>query len=268
MPTDGIEAAHHHPHGPHEHGAAERGDVVLRCEKLVVGWGDTALLPPIDVAIRRGSMLAVVGRNGSGKTTWFKTILGLMPPISGRVALGSPAPKLAYVPQSLEVDPTLPLEARDVVLWGRLRDRSFWRPWASREDRHAVDRALHEAGASELAGRPFQDLSKGQRQRVLFARMLASEPDLALLDEPTSAMDMVAERDAIHLLARLARSRGMAVVLVSHAVDVAASHADRILLLDRVARQVVLGPRDEVLGSEAYRRHCGHGEPCEDLHDA
>jgi zinc transport system ATP-binding protein len=248
--------------------ATARDEVVLRCERLVVGWGDTALLPPIDVAIQRGSMLAVVGRNGSGKSTWFKTILGLVPPIRGRVALGTPRPRLAYVPQSLEVDPTLPLEARDVVLWGRLRDRSFLRPWASREDRRAVDRALDEAGAAELARRPFQDLSKGQRQRILFARMLASEPDLALLDEPTSAMDMVAERDAIHLLARLARGRGMAVVLVSHAVDVAASHADRILLLDRVGRQVVLGPRDEVLASDAYRRHCGHGEPCEEPHDA
>lgn len=244
------------------------GDEILRCEKLVVGWGDTALLPPIDVTICRGSMLAVVGRNGSGKTTWFKTVLGLLPPIRGQVVMASPRPKLAYVPQSLEVDPTLPLSARDVVSWGRMRDRSFLRPFATREDRRAVDRALEEAGVSELAGRSFQDLSMGQRQRVLFARMLASEPDLALLDEPTSAMDVVAERDAIHLLARLARTRRMAVVLVSHAVDIAASHADRILLVDRVAKQVVLGPRDEVLASDAYRRHCGHGDACEDPHHA
>jgi zinc transport system ATP-binding protein len=248
--------------------AAVEGDEVLRCEKLVVGWGDTALLPPIDVTIRRGSMLAVVGRNGSGKTTWFKTVLGLLPPIRGRVVLAEPRPRLAYVPQSLEVDPTLPLSAHDVVSWGTIRDRSFLRPFASREDRRAVDRALEEAGVSDLAGRSFQDLSMGQRQRVLFARMLASEPDLALLDEPTSAMDVVAERDAIHLLARLARTRRMAVVLVSHAVDIAASHADRILLVDRVAKQVVLGPRDEVLASEAYLRHCGHAEACGDPHDA
>lgn len=245
-------------------------DVLLRCEKLVVGWDGTGLLPPIDLEIRRGSLLAVVGRNGSGKTTWFKTVLGLVPPISGRVVLSGgadrPKAKLAYVPQSLEVDPTLPLAAKDVVAWGLLRDRSFLRPWTTRADRSAVARALEEAGAGDLGDRPFQDLSKGQRQRVLFARMLASEPDLALLDEPTSAMDVVAEQEAIHLLARLARSRGIAAVLISHAVDVAASHADRILLLDRVAMTVTLGDKEDILASEAYRRHCGHGDACEAPH--
>ncbi len=259
-----MATAHDHDHPV----AANDEDEVLRCEELVVGWGQTALLPPIDVSIRRGSMLAVVGRNGSGKTTWFKTVLGLLPPLGGRVVVAEPRPRLAYVPQSLEVDPTLPLAARDVVSWGRIRDRSFFRPFATREDRRAVERALEEAGAADLAARSFQDLSMGQRQRVLFARMLASEPDLALLDEPTSAMDVVAERDAIHLLARLARSRRMAHQHHRHAVDIAASHADRILLVDRVAKQVVLGPRDEVLASEAYRRHCGHGDACEDPHHA
>jgi zinc transport system ATP-binding protein len=246
---------------------APAGRTILRCEGLVVGWQGVALLPPIDVALERGSLLAVVGRNGSGKTTWFRTVLGLVPPIAGRVVLETPRPRLAYVPQSLEVDPALPLRAREVVAWGRLDGASWWKTLPSRADRETAARALEEAGASDLAERRFHDLSKGERQRVLFARMLAREPDLALLDEPTSAMDAVAERDAVHLLERLARRRGTSIVLVSHSVDVAAHHADRILLLDRVAREITLGPRDEVLASEAYLRHSGLGAPCAEPHD-
>jgi ABC-type glutathione transport system ATPase component len=154
----------------------------------------------------------------------------------------------------------LPLRARDVVMQGRLRGYNFLRPVPSRADREACQRALASAGAADLANHDLGSLSRGQRQRVMFARMLATEADLALLDEPTAAMDLIAARDAMDLLAGLAREHGIAVVMISHAHDVVDRHADDVLLLDRAAGQVVFGRRQDVLASEAYRRHLVGGD--------
>jgi zinc transport system ATP-binding protein len=234
-------------------------DELLRCERLVLGWRRQGLLPPFDATIRRGRLVAVVGRNGSGKSTWFKTLIGEVRPVAGRIVRAAALRRLTYVPQGADVDRVLPVTAREVVMQGRLRGWRFVVPAASRADRAAVERAMTAAEVTELAGRPFRDLSRGQRQRVLFARMLASEAELALLDEPTAAMDVAAERDAVAQLTTLARDRGMAVLMVSHAPRVAEHHADDVLLFDRVGGEVVFGPRDEVLEHPAYRRYV-HGE--------
>ncbi|MBW2524167.1 MAG: metal ABC transporter ATP-binding protein [Deltaproteobacteria bacterium] len=231
------------------------GEPLIRCDSLVVGWGGRPLLPAIDLELRRGQLVAVVGRNGAGKSTWFKTLLGLIPPVAGRVIPCRKALKLSYVPQSAGIDRILPLRACDVVQQGRLRGWSFLRPKATRGDCAQCERALEDAEASDLARLPFRDLSKGQQQRVLFARMLASETEVALLDEPTAAMDLVSERAAIELLARLAHDRDMAIVVVSHAPEVATDHADRILLLDASSQTVLWGDRDEVLASGCFQRH-------------
>jgi zinc transport system ATP-binding protein len=230
--------------------------VLLRASSLVVGWNGEALLPPIDVAVRAGEVLAVVGRNGSGKSTWFKTMLGLTPPVSGSIERAAGA-RVAYVPQSTALDPLLPLAAIDVVAWGRLSSWSFLRPFASRADRDACRHALAQVGAGDLATRALRELSKGQRQRVMFARLLAAEADVVLLDEPTAAMDAVAEREAAELLLRLARDRGMAVVVVSHDQELPSRWADRVMICDREGGQVVVGSRDEVIAHGAFARHYG-----------
>ena len=237
----------HHGDAPHE--------VLLRCRELVVGWNNKPLLPPIDMEIHCGRFVVVLGRNGSGKSTWFKTILGQIPPISGSVEHTDELAHIAYIPQSSAFDKILPLRAWDVVMQGRLHCNNFVWPFAKRSDKEAVEAALVEAGAADFARETFRDLSKGQRQRVMFARMLATEADLALLDEPTAAMDYVAEREAMDRLAELAREHDIAVVLISHALDVAERHADEVLFFDRVAQKVMFGPRDEVLGTAIYRRH-------------
>jgi zinc transport system ATP-binding protein len=244
----------HQPHG-HKHD----GEVLLRCRGLVVGWHDQGLLPPIDLELRRDRVVAVVGRNGAGKTTWFKTLLGLCPPVTGRVEHALADLRLAYVPQSSTLERLLPLTAREVVMQGRLRGWSFLHPLRARADRDACERALADAEASDLAGAPIRELSKGQRQRVLLARMLATECDLALLDEPTAAMDMAAEREALDRLHRLAHERNMAVVVVCHAVELATEFADHLLLLDRAAGVVLFGERDEVIAHEVYCRYY-HGK--------
>jgi zinc transport system ATP-binding protein len=236
---------------------APAAEAPLRSERLVIGHGGRALLPPIDAEIRRGEVLVVVGRNGAGKTTWFKTLLGLIPPVSGRVVRASPSLRLAYVPQSTSVDDLLPVRTRDLVGWGRLSGWSFLWPFSAGADHKACARALEAAGAVDLGQRFYRELSRGQKQRALFARVLAREADVALLDEPTAAMDAVAEREAMEELRRLARERNVAVVVVSHALSEACCHADRILFFREDPPEVVLGERAHVLAHEAFKRDFG-----------
>jgi len=226
---------------------------VLRCERLEVGWKGRPLLPPLDLEIAAGEMITVVGRNGSGKTTWFRTLLGLLPPVRGRVARGWAGLRIAYAPQVASIDPLLPLRADDVVGWSRVGGWGFLRPRSSAEDRAARARALAEAGVVELARRPYGELSEGQKQRILLARLLATRAEVALLDEPTSAMDAVAERQTFAKLRSLADDVGMAVVVVSHVLGAAVRAADRVLFLDRDRQVVRIGKADAVVGDPAFR---------------
>lgn len=214
-------------------GASSNMDILLHCERLVVGHRGRALLPPMDLAIRRGRLLLVAGRNGAGKSTWLKTLLGLVQPVSGLVQRAAPSPRMAYVPQSDGLDRILPVRAGTVVSWGRLRGWSFLRPLASRADRAASRQAQLQADAADLAAQPFRDLSGGQRQRVLLARLLASEADIVLLDEPTASMDVAAQAHTYERLADLAHTRGMAVIVVTHVLSDAAVRADEALFLHR-----------------------------------
>lgn len=237
------------------------GEALLSCQRLLVGYQGRAILPPVELSIRRGELWAVIGRNGAGKTTWLRTLLGLLPPVAGEVRHEVAELKLAYLAQRQTFDDLYPLRARDVVGMGLETGRSFLRP-ARGEASTRIARALELVGASELIARPFRQLSEGQKQRVLFARVAAAEPDLAVLDEPTSAMDTVAERDALELLQRLRRELCMGIVIVSHFLGLAREFADRALLLDRELDQVVSGAPSQVLEHDLFRKRYG-GPPLE-----
>jgi zinc transport system ATP-binding protein len=127
----------------------------------------------------------------------------------------------------------------------------------SRERALEVDRALSEMGVLALSERPFHQLSEGQKQRVLLARVAASGAQLAILDEPTSAMDAVAEREAFTLLDGLRKRRGMTVVVVSHYLGLVQKFADRALLLDRDTPAIVTGSVGEVFGHSSFRERYG-----------
>jgi zinc transport system ATP-binding protein len=236
--------------------SSSRGSELLVCQKLVVGHGAVALLPPIDASLRAGEFWAVVGRNGSGKTSWLRTLLGLLPPVSGRVHAPSGAIRLSYLPQKTALDELYPVLVREVVSMGTERGWSFLGR-GPRERALEVDRALAEMGALALANRPFHELSEGQKQRVLLARVAASEAQLAILDEPTSAMDAVAEREAFTLLDGLRKRRGMTVIVVSHYLGLVQKFADRALLLDRDTPAIVTGSVDEVFGHSSFRERYG-----------
>lgn len=228
--------------------ATERSEAILvSCEALVVGRAGRALLPPLDLTIRRGELWVVLGRNGAGKTTWARTLLGLERAVAGRVTI-PPGVRRTYLAQQRELDAAYPLRVRDVVGFGLERGTSFLRR-RGLEHRERLERALEEAGVGALADRPFRELSEGQKQRVLLARVHAAQADLAVLDEPTSAMDAAVEREAWALLARLRRELGLALVVITHAHALVRAHADRVLVLD--AQSVVSGTPEAVLAARS-----------------
>lgn len=230
---------------------------LLCCEGLVVGHRGRALLPPIDFTIFHHQLCVVVGRNGAGKTTWFRTVLGLLPPVRGRIETCGPRLPKAYIPQRAHLDPIVPLRAWDVAAMGLDRGRHYLRPLLGRPCRERVAWALGQVGATELGPSLFRELSDGQQQRVLMARMLASGPELAVLDEPTAAMDAVAERETLGLIDRLRREHGLAVMIVSHHLAVVAEFADLVVFLDRDSQQVVTGTPAEVAAHPAFRARYG-----------
>lgn len=225
------------------------GEALLEVKRLQIGHGKTALLPPFDLEVRRGEFWAVIGRNGVGKTTWLRTLLGLLRPQSGSIRK-RPGAKLAYLPQRGVADDLYPVTGRDIVTMGCLRDRSFFRITA--EHRRSVERALDLMGARDLADRSFRELSEGQRQRILLARIAASRADVAVMDEPTSALDLVAERQAFELLQRLRAEAQTAIIIVSHYVRLVAEFADRAVLLDRDTPGVVVGTPASVLRHPSF----------------
>ena len=205
------------------------------------------LLPPLDLSVRSGTTLGVLGPNGAGKTTLLKALLGLLPLLGGRrVCPQGRPPRIGYVPQRDRLDTSWPLRVLDVVLMGRAPLVGPVRRYSAKDHAAARD-ALDEIGIGDLADRPLFSLSGGQHQRVLIARAIAADPELLVLDEPTSAMDPAAERILLELVQRLKSAHGLSVVLVTHQLTAVAGFATEVALLDRERKLFEVGPAAQML---------------------
>jgi len=192
------------------------------------------------LAVAAGACVALVGPNGAGKTTALRALLGLVPLDRGAACiLGRPvhewrrdelARTVGVVVQREE--PAFPITVEETVAMGRYAHVGRWRPFA-RVDREAIERALEAADVARLRGRLVQTLSGGEWQRVRVARALAQEPRALVLDEPTASLDLRHEMELFELVAGLVRERGLAALIVSHHLNVAARFADRLVLVHR-----------------------------------
>jgi ABC-type Mn2+/Zn2+ transport system ATPase subunit len=219
---------------------------LIRLEGAVIGYR-TPLLPPLDLAVRAGSTLGVLGPNGAGKTALLKSLLGLLPLLGGKrvLPLGR-TPRVGYVPQRDRLEMSWPLRVLDVVLMGRARLIGPVKRYSAK-DKDAARAALSEIGVGDLAERPLFALSGGQHQKVLIARALAAEPELLVLDEPTSAMDPAAEQILLELVARLKAAHNLSVVLVTHQLTAIPGFATDVALVDKDRRVFSVGPAAEMI---------------------
>jgi zinc transport system ATP-binding protein len=236
--------------------AAAPASPTLEATGLVVGYGGRGILPPIDLAIRPREAWALVGRNGSGKSTLLRTLLGLQPRVSGALERRAGA-KVSYVPQRGDYDTSVPSRVVDIVRSGLDRGWSFALPVTPRSAREAVRSALTETRTLELAQRRFAELSEGQKQRVLIARAVVSEPDLVVLDEPTSAMDPMAEEGVFELLGSLRERRGLALLVATHQMALMPRFASHVVLVDADDGLVLAGEVATVMAADAFTLRYG-----------
>jgi ABC-type Mn2+/Zn2+ transport system ATPase subunit len=198
---------------------------LLRLAGASFGYGARTVVAGVDLVVRAGDCIGIVGPNGSGKTTLFRGILGLIPPLAGRVQRGTGS--LGYVPQREALDAIYPLTVQEVVqmgAYGHLKGMRRVTRVARRRARALLARVALDDRRSAL----FASLSGGQRQRVLIARALMVEPRLLLLDEPTSGVDRRAEGLIRDLLQELNRE-GLAILLVSHQLAMVRQTTQRVL---------------------------------------
>ena len=235
--------------GRSAHRMKSMGEMLLTLEDLCVGYDGKAVLSGLSAIISRAGFTAVLGLNGAGKSTLLKTLLGLIPPVSGRIISGKTpsAPGFGYVPQSTRFDPIYLLSGFDVALmwvYGRVPP---WRFVPSAERDFTLE-CLRTAGAEEFAHKRFSELSGGQKQRVLIARALATRPDILVLDEPTAGVDAATTVAVLDSIDKIRMDSRVAVLLVTHDFSVARRHAEHVILLHR--GKAHLGSAEEMLSPQ------------------
>jgi len=220
-------------------------ELVLRLSNAAFGYGGHRVVSGVDLAVDAGDFFGIVGPNGAGKTTLFRGMLGLVPPLEGRVE--RLVSSIGYVPQRETLDPIFPLRVSEVVGMGSYGRLSAWRS-LSRTERRWTRECLHRVDMADHAHESFASLSGGQRQRVLIARALMVRPGLLLLDEPTSGVDRAAEGRILELLEDINRNDRIAVLLVSHQLALVRKAVAKLLWVSD--GRIALGSASELLRPE------------------
>jgi zinc/manganese transport system ATP-binding protein len=224
---------------------------VLQLANASLRYGRRVLWSGLDLELQPGEFVAVLGANGSGKTSLIRAILGLQPLSSGEVRINGHAVRrgsdeIGYVPQQRRADPLTPMRARDFVGQGLAGHRwGVGLPSASR--RRQIMAALESVGAAEYANVPIGMLSGGEQQRVRIAQALASDPALLLCDEPLLSLDLTSQSTVTALVDRRRRQHNTAVLFVTHEVNPVLPYVDRVLYL--ASGKFRFGTVDEVLNS-------------------
>ena len=208
----------------------------LEMRNVFAGYNGISILNDISFSIPHGSRVAVVGANGTGKSTLFKVLVGILPIFSGEVLihgrpLGHHHDCVAYVPQREEVDWSFPVTVEGVVLMGRFNKYGWLKP-PSEADRTAAFRAMQQMQITSLAKKSLSELSGGQQQRVFLARALAQEPHILLMDEPFSGVDATTQEATIHLLDDL-KTKNVTVLVSTHDLKMARDSFELVILLRR-----------------------------------
>ncbi|RIW37341.1 metal ABC transporter ATP-binding protein [Bacillus salacetis] len=230
----------------------------LKVRDLAVAYQKKPVLKNISFSVPEGNLVGIIGPNGAGKSTLIKSILELIPSLTGEVEIFGSSykasrKKVGYVPQRESVDWDFPTDALDVVTMGRYGHLG----WVSRprkKDRQIAMDCLEKVGMADFAGRQISQLSGGQQQRVFLARALAQDADLYFMDEPFVGVDAATEKAIISLLNEL-KQQGKTVLVVHHDLNTVKEYFDWIMLLN--VELIGVGPTEELFTKEYLQKTYG-----------
>jgi ABC-type Mn2+/Zn2+ transport system ATPase subunit len=236
---------------------------IIRFSHATFGFPNVIALKDISLEIPEGEFVGVIGPNGSGKTTLCRAVLGLMRPVEGSLQIFDCAceelrchhrARIGYLPQKDSTDRNFPITVLETVLMGRYGVLGLLRR-PSRRDRDIALEALSNVGMQDHCDTALGHLSGGQQQRVLIARALAQQPQVLLLDEPTTGIDIPTQHSVLDLIRRLHRDLKLTILFITHDINMIRSHVDRLVLLK--TRLYAAGPPEEVLRPDVLRQVYG-----------
>ena len=237
---------------------------IIRTEHLDTGYERRIVVAGVDMEIRKGEIVTLIGPNGAGKSTVLKTIAGQLEPVGGVIYIsekerGSYSSNEIARMQSVMLTEKASSErmtCEEVVSLGRY-------PYTGRlgilssDDRRIVRESMDLVHVSEIADRDYHEISDGQRQRVLLARAISQEPEIMILDEPTSYLDIRHKLEFLDLLRNLVRDRDIGVIMSMHELELAHMISDRVICISSDGRIEMTGAPDEVFTDEAVSRLYG-----------
>jgi len=226
----------------------------LICSNLTLGYDGKAVVTDLSFTVNTGDYLCIVGENGSGKSTLMKTLLNLMPPLSGQIETGDGLQRneIGYLPQQTAAQKDFPATVSEVVRSGCL-NRSGLRPFYTSEEKQMADDSMERLGITAIAKRCYRELSGGQQQRTLLARALCATRKVLLLDEPAAGLDPVAGADMYAVIRKL-NSEGITIIMISHDIEASVKYASHILHIDK---ESYFGTTAEYLESAVGSRYAG-----------
>ena len=221
---------------------------LIKASNLSVGYRGVAVCDNISFEVEKGDYLCIVGENGSGKSTLVKTILGLIPPVKGKIVKGNELNQneVGYLPQQSESSAIFPASVEEIVLsgfQGRLSRRFFY----SKKEKELADKFIEKMNISNLRKKLFSTLSGGQRQKVLLARAMCACERLLLLDEPVTGLDPLAQKELYRGISKVNIEDKTAIVMISHDIENVLEYANKILY---IGNEVFYGKKEDFLKSK------------------
>ena len=230
------------------------------CKNASIGYDKKTILSNVSFSVNAGDYLCIVGENGAGKSTLVKTILGLVPTISGQIELSDGIKKsdFGYLPQQTEIQKDFPATVMEVVMSG-FQNRSIFKPFYTKKEREEARSHIKRLGIENLSKNCYRELSGGQQQRVLLSRALCGTQKILILDEPVAGLDVVATNEMYSLISDL-NKEGITIIMISHDISSAIKYASHILF---VSDKINFSTKDEFKNSELGKKFehyvGGHG---------